>query len=721
MNRELLSLLAVCGVQLASGCAGSSGGGGATTPPVDTKCQLNAQGEQTPGFPFDTASFSSAILPLVVSSCGAAGCHQSPAGNGGFIVWADAATVPCDLAQTFNSFTALVDTATPTTSRILAAVTGNSPGHPLTYQSSDPNLATLTKFITTAATTLAAAGGGGNTAPAGASPYDYAVFQSTIEPAFDRAGCAKAGCHGSAAGGFSLKLSPAANSADMQANFTAITGFGALTGDPTIAIINVQATHLHGNNASTQLDAAGDTALLAWITAAQAAAGAAGNQAGTCPPIAGFNLGVFSSEILPILAGTVDLNQVGNQGHGGGCEKSNCHGTDRGAGTLALVPGTDPSQLLQNFACFVNVTVPQQSEILLCPDDLDGCRKRPHPGGNFFDGATDLNYQRVLSFIYASKLNISPFDYAFFVRKINPIFSDPASVQDAGLDIMSCADTAFCHGISAAGQTPPNGSDLGVLANVSDGDDASLTYNFVAVSGFVNFLDPTQSSMILYPTDGIQDTVNNKLATGIAHPGGPDFAANSQQATDILTWAQGLRPDAQGFVRNWLVLGDFSATLVTDNVGVPETTVTPKIFDRGGGSANNGVWDGFFSDSANIDLTIPFTVKQGVTRAAFASAFMINGLSRTQTVALNISSDNPTEVFVNGTLAAQAINGGQTSAIINLGGQGSTTQTAHILVKVLQRANDATFAFKAQTTDNLGNVLVDNGSILFTLAPNGGF
>ena len=713
MNRELLSLLAVCGMQLAYGCAGSQSTGDPPSTATDPKCQLNSKSEQTPGFPFNVATFTSTILPAAKTSCGAAGCHASPSGNGGLVIWADAATGNCDFAQTFNSITALIDPSNPGNSQLTAAVTGGDAAHPVKLTTGDATLLALTAFATDAATTLAAAGGGGSSAPPTASPFDYAVFQSTVEPALDAANCSRTGCHGGAGqNGFALKAAPAANSADMQANFTVVTARGELTGDPATGIFYVQATTSHAGGGSSQISATAKAAVLKWLTDAKTAAGGAGNGANSCPPIAGFNQGVFTSEILPILAGTLDLNQAGGAGSGGGCMKTACHGTNRGSGTLALVPGTDPATLLQNFACFVNVTTPQASEILLCPENQAGCRKQPHPGDAFFNGAGDLNYQRLLSFIYGSKLNVSPLDYAFFVRQINPIFNDVNAVENGALNL-TCADTVQCHGVGGAGQLPPNGSDFGIIGNVAD--DANLTTNFVAATGFANFLLPSESSLFLYPTNEIADKANHILATGIDHPGGPDFPDNSVLAQTILTWVAGLRPDGQGFVRNWLVNGDFAVNQLTDQTAINEATVTPRIFDPGGGQFNLGQWDGFFSASANVDLNIPFP-NSGVDRVAYASAYVINSQAN-RDVNIVIGTNNPVQVYIDGALRAQNNASGGTTAFATL----QTNKPVHILIKLQQRENDAAFAFTAQTTDNQGALLTDKvGGLIFTLAPNGG-
>ena len=73
-----------------------------TAPPTNTSsdpaCQIKQDNEHAPGFPYDLALFKTQVLPMVVTTCGTAGCHASPAGNGGLIVWQDAAPGNCSYA-----------------------------------------------------------------------------------------------------------------------------------------------------------------------------------------------------------------------------------------------------------------------------------------------------------------------------------------------------------------------------------------------------------------------------------------------------------------------------------------------------------------------------------------------------------------------------------------------------------------------------------------------
>jgi hypothetical protein len=636
---------------------------------------------------------------------------------GGFTVWANAKQGECNFGKSFNSFAKQVDLTTPTNSALIAAVTGGDAAHPKKYDPNASELTTLQGFITAAAAQFKADGGGTVVAPPGASPFDFKVYQSTIQPMLER--CTAAGCHGTGAGAFNLKGTPSA--ADLQTNFINVTSRANLD-KPENSIIYVQATVKHAGGLSQTVDATQSAALLAWITAAKAAnpGGPGGGPGNGCAPVDRFNIGTFRSEILPILNGSQDLNVPGGVGRGPGCMSTACHGIDRGPGKLSLVASADTATQLQNFACFVNLASPSNSLALECP--LDGnCTALAtgrHPGQDVLDGQNDLNYQRLLSFMFRAG-NVSPLDFAFFVRKINPIFSDPNAVQ-GGAQGRSCSDTQSCHGVAIAGQSPPNGSDFPMIASASGLD--RLTFNFVQAAGFTTFLNPTESSLFLYPTNEIENTAAHQFATGIPHPGGPDFAVNSNEALAILQWAGGLRPNNQGFNQNWLVVGDFPATLITDQTLIDERSITPKIFDFGGDRTfNNGQWEGFFSNSATIDLNVAFPRAQTGGRVAYAVAYVINTFPRDIGAQLTIVSNNPVQVYADGVLVAQNPNSGGTTAIMNFKASGETTKSTKILVKVLQRAQDAQFNFTAQFADQFGVNLTDvSGELVFTLGPDGG-
>ncbi len=324
----------------------------------------------------------------------------------------------------------------------------------------------------------------------------------------------------------------------------------------------------------------------------------------------------------------------------------------------------------------------------------------------------------MLAYLFGSRLDSTPLDYAFFVRKINPIFNDPQAVE-GGATGRTCADTAACHGVSVAGQAPPNGSNFPIIPSASD--DARLTYNFVSAASFVNFIDPNDSSLFLYPTNEIANTADHPLATGLPHPGGADFAVNSNEARAILQWAAGLRPDNAGVQGNWLVAGDFAGTQISDLTVVNEANAQPSIFDLSGGSFNAGQWDGFFSDDGLVDLNRVFPRAQGTTRIAYAVAYLTNLSPIDLRVQIQIDTANPARIYVGNLLAAQDDDGGGASAIATLPAYGGDNKPTRVLIKLLQRAGDNGLSFTARLRDELGNPLTDtSGELVITLGANGG-
>ena len=72
-----------------------------------------------------------------------------------------------------------------------------------------------------------------------------------------------------------------------------------------------------------------------------------------------------------------------------------------------------------------------------------------------------------------------------------------------------------------------------------------------------------------------------------------------------------------------------------------------------------------------------------------------------------------------GRLATQDDDGGSSNVFFTMSAVGG--KPVRVMVKVFQRAQDATFAFSAQAKDELGNLLTDQtGEVVVTLASNGG-
>lgn len=707
------AILFLCAVT--SGCVETLG----QDLPAADECQIKADGEKSPGYPFDLAIYREEVLPVLTQNCAAAGCHAPPSGQQGFTVWPSAAAGNCAYAQSFNSLSEFVDLDSPNNSAVVIALDGDLPTHPLSYPADDARLAAIVKYINDASARYLAGGGSGATAPPGASPFDYAVFQSAIQPILDSAegkGCTTSGCHGTAAGTMKLVAHPEPDSAEMEANFIAVTGRMNL-GSPDTSLAYLKATTRHGAGASAVVNEKEAATLLAWI---KAAADAAGGQDASCAPVDRFNLAVFSDEILPLLRGDVDFNEpAGGGGATTGCTRGPCHGTDRGPGILYLGPELDDARNLANFACFVDLANPSSSEVLLCPLDDARCRKHPHPGQDVFGGADDLNFQRLLAFLYGSQLDATPLDFAFFAKRVNPIFNDLAAVE-GGAQGRTCADAVSCHGVSVAGQPPPNGSNFPILPNATD--KARLTFNFASAASFANYLAPEESSLFLYPTGEIANLADHPFATGLPHPGGADFAIDSVQARTILRFAGGLRPDRNGFVRDWLVAGDYPASSVSDLTPIDEAGARPAIFDPSGAPQfNGGMWDGLFSPGSTIDLDTAFPRGGTSGRVAYAVVYLTNTAAVDLTAQVVVSSASPLRLYVGEALVAQSDGSGDISAIAQLPSYRSKHTTARLLVKVLQRSTDDHFRFSLALRDELGTPLSESsGEIVVQLGPKGG-
>ena len=688
----------------------------------DSSCQINSPAEHAPGWPYDLPAFRDQVLPMAVSTCGQSSCHQSPQGNGGLVVWVDAAPGNCSYAKTFNSIIAKTDLNHPQNSAVYVAITGGDPVHPFKVDKTDAKATLLLDWLDKAAATNNTAGGG-STPPPSANPFDYNVFQQQIQPILDTAdgkGCSGAACHGgpSGQGTFKLVPTPAPNSADMQANFDAVTQRCDLS-TPDQSKFYLQAINRHASGASAVVSPTQQQSILGWIQTAKTNAPPGSGGSPNCPSPSNFNLQVFQSDVLPILLGQIDLNTPGAPPTASGCARSTCHGADRTGGALVIKDTNDAATNLASFVCFVNLQQPSVSEILLCPLNQPGCRHSPHPGQVVFSGATDLNFQRVLSYLYAAKTSSTPIDFAFYVRQINPIFNDVNSVQGGTLN-RTCADNISCHGITIAGQQPANGSNFGLLPNASTKD--RLAVNFAAAINFLDYVQPRASALYLYPTDEIANLAN-PTATGLHHPGGLDFAADSPQAHAIMRWAHGLRPDANGMVSTFLVAGDYSAGNVADPTAVDEVNVKPTIFDPDGATSfNAGQWDAYLPPTSNVDLNVPFPRAQATSRAGYAVAYLMNTSTRDIQTQLTITSPNAIKLYVGNQpiLQSDSAQGGVTG-LTTLPAWGAGKTSTRVLIKVLQRTGDTGFGFTMRLSDQFGNLLTDStGEIVLKLGPDGG-
>ena len=709
-------LVGISGFLWLTGCFGGETEVQPDAGPQENPCALKAEAERTPGFPFDPVEFETNVLPALQATCGTGTACHAPDNATTYTVWPNDPSDPnkCNFAKSFNAVYDASDLNNPRNSPIITAIDGTLATHPIKPGAEDPNVAPLLAYIENAKVTRETAGGGTDIS----NYFDAAVYAADVQPTFDRANCAVSGCHDLATdqSGFGITANAAAGSAEIAANIKEVAGLVTLGAgaDAKTSKIYIFSTN---NHAGSVVDNA--PALEDWIAKAIIAAGDVGGNDGPvagCVDTAKFNAAVFRDEIVPVLTGDIDLNNR-DGGTSTGCVRGPCHGTDRGPGSFFIDLTRPIDDNLKSFSCFVDLVNPSASQVLACPLDLSRCAKDPHPGSDIFNGVQDLNYQKLLSYLYATNNESTPLDFAFFARNINPLFSDENAVQDGALGL-TCADTTACHGVQIATEPPPNGSNFGIIPNSTDPQD--LLLNFVSASNFTHFPDATQSSLFLYPTNEIAN-VDNPLATGLPHPGGEDFAVDDAEALAILKWAGGLRPDNAGFLLDWLIAGVFPASQITDEPIFNEDELEPRIFDPSGAGAefNQGQWDSFSSDNAFVDIEAAFERVDANDEIAYAVAYVMNTSGRDINALITVDSPNDVKLYVGGQ-SAQAL-GGQTSISATLGAFSRTKQITRIMVKVFRDAGDAQFGFSLVFADENGNLLTDvTGELVFKLSPEGG-
>ncbi len=700
-------------------CGGESGSDPVDAgPPPTPECALDSDYEKTPGYPYDPEVFRTAVWPILDASCGSAGCHAGPNGAGAYSVFSVSDDY-CDFVNSFNEAYQKSDHVNdPANSRIYAAVAGGKPSHPSLVDSAPDELQAILDYVT-AGYNRAQEDVSTNPAPL----FDLQVYQTDVQPAFDSNGCLRSGCHDdqSAVAGFGLVPTPALDSDDMRSNLEAVVRLVDVTnGRDGVANSRIY-LRVSDNHASSVFGDIAKEKLLAWM---QAAVPNEDQTPQLCSDVGKFNVEVFADEILPVLDG-LDLNDREGGRNTTGCMRGPCHGSQQmnQPGKLFLDPELPAAENLERFSCFVNLQNPSASRVLACPLDLAACQlPQGHPGQDVFAGVTDRNYQRILSYLYASSNDGTPLDFAFFARRINPIFDDRNAVLDGALN-QSCSSTAGCHGVTSPDAPPPNLSNFAILPEVAD--EARLLLNFASAANFTFFPDPVQSSLFLYPTNQSVNQDDFDQATGLAHPV-EAFAVDSVQALTILKWAGGLQPDGDGFLRDWLVAGDFPASDINTATGIAEATIEPRIFDSANTSTqfNNGEWDGLFSANAFVDLNDPdegFPRAVGVDRIAYAVAYLINADSRDREVLFQFTSPNEVEVHIAGQIIPALPNQTATARVFLPAYQQDKAVT-RILVKVFQQAADEQFGFQIQALDagNQQPIVEGDGELLIKLSPEGG-
>jgi hypothetical protein len=331
-----------------------------------------------------------------------------------------------------------------------------------------------------------------------------------------------------------------------------------------------------------------------------------------------------------------------------------------------------------------------------------------HPGGELFVDANDVNYQKMLSFLFASVADKSPIDFAQFAVTINPLFDDE-NACNAEQQNRRCSDENGCHGVRIAGAIPPNNSDFGMLKT-----------NYASTSNFISFGVPEASSLFLYPTNEIAND-DNQFATGIEHGGGECFAADSAQADAVLAWAEALRPDDDGFQTAWLVQGNFAADDPDDEPLANEDSVRPQIFDRANGDQNNGEWDFFQSAVQDVDVGAAVGGVVGNGRIVYAASYLMNTTNQPIQVELAIQSNNTIEAYF-GDQPPVTIQGSGVVTTIVQPYSAENAELTRVLLRVFEDVGDNGAVFSAQLIDGETDVPFNgvNDDLIVLTGPKGG-
>ena len=618
-------------------------------PNLGFSCETGAA-EPFPGYPFDVTVYNSTVQPIFDNlGCAASGCHAPASAAGGLALHPEPEFRSEEFFQNLCSVKTKVNWEDVASSLILTeplpVEAGGTAHSPIKWeQTTDPNYQAVLGFLTQAKQFLDASQGqnsptpdpaNGNERPlppVSTSPFDFNVFQTTIQPLFDdpQFACSNAtSCHGVRT---NVKLvltpNPAANSEAMKRNFYAVTDprfydFGSI--DQSLLLSKPSGVNHTGGMQFSEGDATW-TALRDWIVAARASLPADQRNEGQDDPRI-YELQRFEDEIMPLLNAGTQYN----------CASSVCHGNleggqPTGAGRLFLwdAPADGSEQMLENYAsvaAFINLDNPTQSTLLTRGRGID------HPGGIQFDDERDLAYLTILDWILEAR-GYTHLDPVYFSLRVQEIFSNPEALGEANDLITTCASLS-CHGNTNTGLPPGNGSDFSLLAFPNE--PAHYAYNFNSASNFVNRADPLQSALLLYP-----------LSTefgGVPHPGGNNLSPEGPGAIyyEALTrWLEGLRPN-DGFLREWVVLGPIEAA--PGNNDLPYLPDEANLVLNYGQTAdpNYPAAEAILSDGDRIRLAGYFG-GDTANKVAYAMTYVwVNG---DVTLDLGIGSDDSVKVWV---------------------------------------------------------------------------
>ena len=111
-------------------------------------------------------------------------------------------------------------------------------------------------------------------------------------------------------------------------------------------------------------------------------------------------------------------------------------------------------------------------------------------------------------------------------------------------------------------------------------------------------------------------------------------------------------PDAQGFIRNWLVLApiavqeDSGASEIDKEFLKGEATITPRAGDKATVGGKELTWSAHQTSDFFIDFLQAFGKERGEDAAAYAVAYVIAG--EEMKVTLSIGSNDQSKAWING-------------------------------------------------------------------------
>ena len=695
---RLILLSAPLALLLPLGCSSEPAGGGG-------ECVITGGNEQNPGYPFSLTKYEQEALPALKTNC--ASCHDGEGvGVAAFKTWAAAAAPGnCSFVNTFEAVKAASDTTRPDQSQIvLARTTADHTAVP------GEAFDTLLSFIQDANTTCVADGGCVDNGGALTSFFNEETFATVIQPALDATGCAVTGCHLAPNGqfGFSLNAAPAEGSPEMEANFDMVTQtkYANLEGEPNAALLYVQATTPHNSATTPTIDAAAADAMLQWITDAKTLYDEQGG--GTpvnCSDPTLLNPLAWPDEILPMLSGEVDYNDQNNDNILTGCTRGPCHGQLR-PGSFDLV-GT-PEEALEKFACFIDLTSPSNSQVLQCPADVPALPSWTTRAASCSWTPTTSTTRSCcrscsppcrIAPRSTSRSSPAPSTRCSMTRRLVTT-SWPTSRAPTRAPAMAATWPAACLPITPTSASSPTQAPTSTRSAPTTRPLTTSSASACRSRARCSCTRPT-------PIADRDDPLFGDFATGIQHGAGQCFAQDSAQAAAVLAWAEGLRPDADGFLVNFLVTGAFATVDPDDERLFNEDTLRPQIFLQSNGE-DLEEWDFFPSAEQIVNLgafldALGGDVGQG--RTAYAAAYLINTTGVDLQVQLNIeNTENEIELYFGNVRASSAAGGGAVSATLTIPAYDAAVEPPRIMMRIHQAVDDAAMAFSAQIVDADNNV-----------------